>query len=181
MAQQVKVKLGFISWEPQKGLVPQEWGWGGGGTHKWQNHSISISFFVALLLEGLSKGLSNGANKDKEEKEEDAGNSAEDHSHTEVGLVEAEQLPENLMLQTNNPVDIPIMRRALSNVIRAVCQNPKKKRKLSPIKIYWDRRDWRYQLRVSNELKHWRGFKVSVRSLRLVRGAVKNVLADFAR
>ena len=45
-------------------------------------------------------------------------------------------------------------------------------RKLSPIKIYWDRRDWRYQLRVSNELshcrKHWRGFKVSVRSLRLV-------------
>ena len=130
MAQQVKVKLGFISWEPQKGLVHQEWGWGGGGTHKWQNHSISISFFVALLLEGLSKGLSNGANKDKEEKEEDAGNSAEDHSHTEVGLVEAEQLPENLMLQTNNPVDIPIMRRALSNVIRAVCQNPKKKAKV---------------------------------------------------
>ena len=45
-------------------------------------------------------------------------------------------------------------------------------RKLSPIKIYWDRRDWRYQLRVSNELshcrKHWRGFEVSVRSLRLV-------------
>ena len=40
---------------------------------------------------------------------------------------EAEQLPENFMPQTNNPVDIPIMRRALSNVIRAVCQNPKKK------------------------------------------------------
>ena len=89
-----------------------------------------MSFFIALLLEGLSKGLSNGANKDKEEKKEDAGNSAEDHSHTEVGLVEAKQLPENLMLQTNNPVDIPIMRRALSNVIRAVCQNPKKKTKV---------------------------------------------------
>ena len=94
-----------------------------------------MSFFVALLLEGLSKGLSNGANKDKEEKEEDAGNSAEDHSHTEVGLVEAEQLPENLMSQTNNPV-IPVMRRALSNVIRAVCQNPKKNSKVSTIKIY---------------------------------------------
>ena len=89
-----------------------------------------MSFFIALLLEGLSEGLSNGTNKDKEEKKEDAGNSAEDHSHTEVGLVEAKQLPENLMLQTNNPVDIPIMRRALSNVIRAVCQNPKKKTKV---------------------------------------------------
>ena len=54
-----------------------------------------MSFFIALLLEGLSEGLSNGANKDKEEKEKDAGNSAEDNSHTEVGLVEAEQLPEN--------------------------------------------------------------------------------------
>ena len=75
-----------------------------------------MSSFVTLLLENLSKGLSNGANKDKEEKKEDAGNSAEDHPHTEVGLVEAEQLPENFMPQTNNPVDIPIMRRALSNV-----------------------------------------------------------------
>ena len=75
-----------------------------------------MSSFVTLLLEGLSEGLSNGTNKDKEEEQEDAGNSAEDHSHTEVGLVEAEQLPENCMPQTNNPVDIPIMRRALSNV-----------------------------------------------------------------
>ena len=85
-----------------------------------------MSFFIALLLEGLSKGLSNGANKDKEEKEEDAGNSAEDHSHTEVGLVEAEQLPENLMLQTWNHVDIPYEKEARKwKIIRTVCQNPK--------------------------------------------------------
>ena len=99
-----------------------------------------MSSFVTLLLENLSKGLSNGANKDKEEKKEDAGNSAEDHPHAEVGLVEAEQLPENFMPQTNNPVDIPIMRRKPSNAqlseLFAKILELKEMRKLSPIKIY---------------------------------------------